>query len=553
MDDGQDQQSQQSQQKSQGNVQGDDAAIFSLKLGGDQPGQEGKAPAAPASQPSRTSQPLASAPPPLTPAPITPTPATPSAPSQPSAAPQFAPYPLPAGNPATPASPSAQLSSQPSSQPQAQTPTSGSMYLLAPLPPRRRGPLGRPFPLPLSALIVMTCAALLALAFGGRVLVLHGDWSEGAGAAGVVALLLAITVALGALLRLAAGRRTLGFVLLTVMLLVALTGAGVVGLARSDSLHSVQARAMEQNGQWSLAIHQYQLTGQKAPNAPDIARVYDAWGEQALQQGDYRGALTRFQTVLDDYDESGAAVARAQKGQFDTYVAWLKNDPSHLPYHDAIVVFTNYGANAGCDSSCQTTLADVAPQAHFLYGEQLLAQKQYATAITEFSRVTSEYKTSAYAKQAHAKAAEAYYAYGQQQISSQNCGSAATQYQTLAKDYKDTPEGAKARIALAAPQDVTGFINNAPSNPTPTVHLSQQVNVNTFFFSDEYSTSIDPKSGQFTFKHVAQGTYYITTSRSVPGSIEYAWWYETGGSSAIFTITVTPLCTATVTGLAFSK
>jgi hypothetical protein len=39
----------------------------------------------------------------------------------------------------------------------------------------------------------------------------------------------------------------------------------------------------------------------------------------------------------------------------------------------------------------------------------------------------------------------------------------------------------------------------------------------------------------------------------VPGSIEYAWWYETGGSSAIFTITVTPLCTATVTGLAFSN
>lgn len=507
MDEGREQREQQSQpnQQSQpGEAQRDDAAAFSLKLGGDQP-QPGEAPPPlQPSQPSQPSQPLQS-----------------SYPSQPS-------------QPLTPSQPSQPL-------------TPGAVQPQTPLPQpaalRKRGPLGRPFPLPLSALIVLGCAALLAIVYGARVMVLHGDWAEGAAVAGVVALALAILVALVALLRVAAGRRTIGFGLLTIALLVALTGAGVAGLAGSTPLHRAQAQAMEKSGQWSLAIHEYQQAGQKAPNAPDIARVYDAWGEQALKQGDFQGALTHFQTVLDDYDQSGAAVPRAQKGQFDTYVAWLQKDSGHAPYHDAIVVFTNYATNTGCDSACQATLDEVTPQAHLLYGEQLLLQKKYGPAITEFGKVTSQYKTSPYAKQAHTRAAQAFYAYGQQQISNQNCDEAVTLYQTLTKDYKDTPEAGKAQTALDAPQDVTGYIKNAPTNPSPTVHLSTRMNFNAFFFSDEYSTSLDPKSGQFTFKRVAQGTYYLSTSRPVTGGIDYIAWWADSAHTSYFSFSVTPLCT----------
>ena len=521
MDEGREQREQQSQQGQPGEASRDDAAAFSLQLGGDQP-QPGKAPQP--SQPSQPSQPVQSSYPSQPSQPL-----SSSQPSQP-LAPQFAPYPLPGGATATPSQPLTPGVVQPQTPP-------------PPPAPRKRGPLGRPFPLPLSALILLGCAALLAIVYGARVMVLHGDWAEGAAAAGVVALALAILVALVALLRVAAGRRTIGFGLLTIALLVALTGAGVAGLSGSTPLHRAQAQAMEKNGQWSLAIHEYQQAGQKAPNAPDIARVYDAWGEQALKQGAFQGALTHFQTVLDDYDQSGAAVSRAQKGQFDTYVAWLKKDPDHLPYHEAIVVFTNYATNAGCDSACQATLAEVTPQAHLLYGEQLLLQKQYVPAITEFGKVTTQYTTSPYAKQAHTRAAQAFYAYGQQQISNQNCDEAVTLYQTLTKDCKDTPEAGKAQTALDAPQDVTGVIKNAPSNPLPTVHLSKQINVNSYYFSDEYSTSLDPKSGQFTFKRVAQGTYYITTSRPISGGVQYSWWYKIADPSVIFSVAVTPLCT----------
>ena len=518
MDEGQEQQGQQGLPAGQPGAHGGDGAAFSLRLGGDQTEQP--------------TQPVPVPPPPLTPTPSTPGSRPVSQPVSQPLEPGFAPYPLSGGGATTPPQPQAPQAPQ----------SSGAMHVMTPPAPRKSGPLGRPFPLPLSALIVLVCVALLAIVFAVRVLLLHGDWADGAAAMGVVALALALVVALVALLRVAAGRRTIGFGLLTVTLLAALLGAGAAGIAGSGRLHSVQAQQMEKNGQWSLAIHEYQQAGQKAPNAPDIARVYDTWGEQSLAHGDYRGALTRFQTVLDDYDQSGAAVPRAQKGQFDTYVAWLNKDPGHLPYHEAIVVFTNYANNAGCDSACQKTLAEVAPQAHYLYGEQLMTQKQYAAAITEYGKVTAQYGSSAYAKQAHSRAAQAYFAYGQQQINNQNCSSATLLYQTLTKDYKDTPEAAKAKTALDAPQDVTGTIKNAPTNPSPTAHLSKRMNFTSFFFSNEYSTSLDAKTGQFTFKHVAQGTYYLSTSRPVSGGIDYVAWWADSAHTTYFSFSVTPLC-----------
>ena len=407
---------------------------------------------------------------------------------------------------------------------------------------RKSGALGRPLPLPVALLVGLGCFVLLALVFVVRVLALGGDWADGASTVGIVALALVATTAVAAALRFAAGRRSLGFAFLSLVLLIALAITGVAGLASSAQLHQAQAQTLERNGQWSAAINQYGLTGQKGPNAPDIARVQNSWGEQLLKQGDYQGALAHFQAVLDDYSQSGVEVARAQKGQFQVYAAWLKNDPNHLPYREAITVFVNYASNSACASDCKATLAEIAPQAYFLYGSQLLSQKRYQAAITQFDKVTSQYKSSSYAKQAHVKAATAYLAYGQQQITSLDCSGAVTTYKTLVASYKDTPEAGKAQTALAAPQDVTGFIVNAPGNPASTMHLSKQMNFKAFFFSNEYSTSIDGKTGQYIFKLVAQGTYYLTLSHQVSNGTDYfAWWIDTAHTK-YYTITVTPLC-----------
>lgn len=409
------------------------------------------------------------------------------------------------------------------------------------IPERSRGPLGKPFPFSVSLLVVVGSIVLLALVFGVRVLLLGGDWADGAVAMGMVALALAAVFGLIALLRAAVGRRSLSFALLTIVLVAGLAASGAVGLVGSAPLHLVQAQAMEKSGQWAVAIREYGLSGQKGSDAPDIARVQNAWGEQLLQRGDYQGALTHFQTVLDDYQESGDAVQRAQLGQFQAYAAWMKKDASSVPYRDAITAFANFGSNLNCNSDCQATLADVAPEAYYLYGAQLLQQKRYQLAITELTKLESQYASSQYASQGHAKAATAYLAYGQQQISGQQCAGAVSTYTTLVANYKDTPEAKSAQNALNAPQDVKGFITKPPTNPAATVHLSKHMNWSTVYFSDEYSTSVDTKTGAFTFKLVAQGTYYLSMTHPVSGAIEYFAW-PLNNAPGYFSFPVTPLC-----------
>lgn len=498
-------------------------------------------------QPAQPVQPTtgapAYAPPPLTPAP--PVPATPSAPI-PSG-------PLPAGAaiPSTPGSPYPSgygytpMPSQPSS--------SGRLSVISSrVPERSRGPLGKPFPFSVSLLVVVGSIVLLALVFGVRVLLLGGDWADGAVAVGMVAVALAAVFGLIALLRATVGRRSLSFALLTIVLVAGLAVSGVVGLVGSAPLHLAQAQAMEKSGQWAVAIREYGLSGEKGPDAPDIARVQNAWGAQLLQRGDYQGALTHFQTVLDDYQESGDAVQRAQMGQYQAYAAWMKQDASGVPYRDAITAFANFGSSPDCDSACKATLADVTPEAYYLYGAQLLQQKRYQLAITEFTKLESQYAASSYASQGHAKAATAYLAYGQQQITSQQCAGAVSAYKTIITSYKDTPEAKTAQNALNAPQDVTGFITGAPASPLPTVHLSKHMNFNTYFFSDEYSTSLNSTTGAFTFKLVAQGTYYISTSRPVSGATEYEAWTDSA-TNAFYAITVAPLCPVQVPTLEYKK
>lgn len=505
----------------QPNPQQDEAIAFSIKVGSDQQAK---------SQPLTPTPPV-NVPPPLTPVPQTP----PTTPIQ--------------GAPSTPTAPSApgpQYSTgygQIQTPPPPQTPSQpGVSPIAARLPERTRGPLGRPFPVLLTLVVFVGSVVLLALVFGARVLVLSGDWADGAATAGTVALALAVVFGVIALLRAVAGRRSLGFALLTILLLVALAVTGAAGLLGSAPLHLAQAQAMEKSGQWGIAIREYSLSGQKGPNAPDLARVQNAWGEQLLQQNDYQGALTHFQTVLDDYQQSGAALSHAQKGQFQAYVAWMKNDPDHVPYREAITAFANYSSSPDCASDCKATLDEVAPQAYYLYGTQLLAQKRYQLAVTEFGKLATLYSSSTYAKQAHAKAAAAYLGYGQQQISNQDCTGAVTSYKTIVANYKDTPEATTAQNALNAPQDVSGIIANPLSNPAATAHLSKSMNFNAFYFSDEYSTTVDTKTGAFTFKLVAQGTYYLSMSHPISGGVDYYAWPTDNTGKTFFSFAVTPLC-----------
>lgn len=435
------------------------------------------------------------------------------------------------GYPGYPGSPSLPLDAQ------ALAPyrTPSSWALPQTKPPSR---LARPFPFWLCVLLFVGAFVLLAFVYSAVEVVAHGDWSDGARAAGLAALVLAGVALIVLAARLVSGRRAFVTITLGLLMTVLLAGAGAGGITFAAPLHGIEARSLEQSGQWPGAIREYQLAGEAAPNAPNIARVYDEWGEQSLASGNFEQATITFGTVVTTYSKSGAGYDRAQQDLFKTYTTWLQSSPQTLSYTDAIADFVAYRALPACDATCQSSAQDAEAHARYLYGTQLAGQQHFNDAIKQFETVQAQFPKSSYAPQAHRAAATAYYSLGQQQLK-QTCADAVPTYQALAKKYGDTPEGKKAKSALDAPQRVTGKIINYPSNPVPTVMLSRSADPNNFSFSQEYTTT-PGSGGAFTFKSVAQGNYNIATLRTTATEEEETWYQSSSGN--LYTVHVGPLC-----------
>ena len=398
--------------------------------------------------------------------------------------------------------------------------------------------LAKPFPFWLSLLLPVGAFVLLAFLYSAVEVVAHGDWSDGARVAGIGGLVLAAVALFVLIIRLIAGRRAFTTIALGVLTAALLAGAGAGGITFSAPLHGIEARSLEQSGQWAGAIREYQLTGETAPNAPDVARVYDEWGEQTLAKGSYEQAAITFETVITTYTQTTAADNRAQQDLFKTYTTWLQANPQGIPYPDAIADFVAYRGLSACDATCRGNSQDAEAQARFLYGSQLASQSQYGDAIKQFETVQAQFPKSAYTPRAHGAAATAYYNLGQQQLK-QTCSDAVPTYQTLAKKYGDTPEGRKAKAALAAPQRVTGKIVNYPNNPVPTIMLSRSADPANFSFSQDFSTT-PGAGGSFTFNNVAQGNYNIATLRTTASQEEETWYQDDSGN--LYTVHVGPLC-----------
>lgn len=531
------------------------------------PGTYPSQPAGAAPYPSYPAYPSAPYPYPTSPGATTP--GAPSLPLTPGAAPGYPGYPPAPGQPAypglpsmplapgapypeTPATPYYPIASAP--YPYAGPPSQHSMVVLgaapATIPLVPQGPLGRPFPLWLTALIAVGSLALLVVAFLGGSLAAGQDWAGSALVAGIAAALLALGAIALLLVRVARGRRAGSAIALGVVGIVLLASIGLGGVAGAAPIHALQAGSLEGSGSWSAAIHEYALSGEHAPNAPNIARVYDEWGESLLKQGTYSAALGRFNTVVTTYAQSGtAALDRANRGLFDTYGRWITANTPDVPYINAIAFVEQYAQSGACDASCHATGATYAAQGRFQYGEQLLAQNNYLEATVQFDAVQSKYPTSSFAPQAHAEGAKAYLALGKQQIGGENCATdAVATYQTLAQHYGDTPQGKEAQGALKAPVTVSGHISGPyPHSPTPTGVLSKHIDPNNFYLSSEYTTGIDAGSGKFSFHNVQQGTYNFSTVAYLSSETDYVYWY--GDNHNYYFVQVGPLCTVQLDNL----
>jgi TolA-binding protein len=407
--------------------------------------------------------------------------------------------------------------------------------------PTQASSTARPFTPQQSVFLFVGALLLIALTYVVVELVFRGDWSDGARAAGIVALSLAAVTVIVAITRFARGRRSPMMVILSFGMLAILLATGIASLSQINSLHLAQAHSFERSGEYGGAIQEYALYGESAPKSVDIARTYLEWGNSYLKQRQYRDAAARFAIVVSQYDKSGQSYIQARQKLFETYATWLKTGQP-IPYANAINALASYRTDPACDPACQSDVGAVEAQARYLYGAQLAAAHQYTAAITQFNSVQQLFPKSPYATKSYQGAAQAYWAVGQSQLTT-SCPSAVPTYQTLVKSYGDTDEGKKAKSALGAPQTVTGVVTHAPGNPLPTIYLAKKLNpsASNFSFSKDYTTKLDAKTGKFTFKNVKPGTYYFVTARDLGTQIEYTYLkYSDGGKPA--PVTVGPLC-----------
>jgi hypothetical protein len=267
-----------------------------------------------------------------------------------------------------------------------------------------------------------------------------------------------------------------------------------------------------------------------------------------------------------NFAHSGALSDRGNAGLFHTYSAWVRTNGADVPYLDAFAFFQQYRHSSACTGSCSTDVATIDGQARFQFATQRAKLGDYGTAVIQLEYIQSADASSPYASQAHSIAPPLYYEYGQQQIAGQyyiaygndytaspGCDLAVEAYKTLVKEYSSSPEAKKATAALAASQNVSGTILHYPTGLATTVSLSKNAYAppccapvtGGYYFSQDYSTSLNTGNGSYVFHSVPQGSYHISV-RASDGSM--TWWYV-GTSGTLTGIPVLPLCPTHVVDL----
>jgi tetratricopeptide (TPR) repeat protein len=415
-----------------------------------------------------------------------------------------------------------------------------------------------PFPRKIAIYVALVPFGFLLLGFLIQTLIARGDWAQGSFAAGIDALLLGGAVVVGAVVRYQLGRRANKSLQLSGILAGVLVVTGVGGMIFAHTGHLLIAQSMERSGKYQSAVSEYQAYGEKAPNAPNVARAEVEWGEQLLGQKQYSAAATHLDAATSAYKKDQGLTDRANKDLFLAYSAWMEAGGTGMPYGTAAAHLAAYRTSNACDASCKPTVGTLEAQVRYLDAGQLASKGDPIGAAAEFDAVQAQFPNSQFAANAHTEGAKVYLAYGQAQLDdgSACAGSSSTQpdqvskyqqllatFKTLSTNYSDTPEGQQAAQMLAAPQQVTGTVTNLPTTnplaPRPIAYLSKAIDESKAYFSDEFKTPIG-KDGTFTFSAVAQGDYNLHTERDLGNQMEFRIKKNAAGNP--YAIHVGPLC-----------
>jgi tetratricopeptide (TPR) repeat protein len=412
-----------------------------------------------------------------------------------------------------------------------------ALVVVAPALPARTAKRPRRAPLPvalLSALLLVGAGLALVAAAAGLALALTADdWGSGARAAGIACLALAV-LCLGASLVRSVRTRGLAYLGLAATVVWGMAGGGTLTVV--NPLRLAQGHALEASHDWPGALRAYLLAGEDGTASDDPARVYIEWGDDLAAQGQYAGAVDRYEQAIVRYPLARAQQGRASARLWPVYATWLSVPSTTLPYAGIIQSLRGYQRSVWCASDCQTTAAALEAQARFAYGLELAGQQQYTQAIKWLESVRAADPTSPFVARAHATVATVYYALGEAQLRGPTCTAALPTFQALASTYKDTPEGRRAIAALAAPVRVSGRLTGYPAYSAPTMYLSTKV-YSASHFSDDYSAALDG-AGNFAFGQVTPGNYNLSAAFG-DGSGRYWQAAQTGN---LYAVVAAPLC-----------
>lgn len=428
---------------------------------------------------------------------------------------------------------------------------------LPPTPAKEPSMLIQPMP----AWMFITSVIIVASVLAALVFFTGSDWAAGAQTSGTIALVLGVLLliafgvrsALGMLASTNTHRRAQ--VLSAVLLALLLFAFGGFGLAGQNSIHVLQAHAMEAQQNWPVAINEYEASGQSAPASTDIARTYDGWGKQLTGKQQFSDAIAKFDTVIRDYSQATLQVAQAQKDEIAAYQSWASLALQQQKYQDATshydeLLDKKLNNTAVCDSACQNTISALDATAYYNLAEKQYHQavsqpsaQAYGDAVASFQKLTTGFPNAPEVQRAHGDYARALLADGKANLTT-TCSNAVTLYTQLSTSFSDTAEGQEAAVALKQPQPVKGhFTSSIPSGAnTPEVGLVQGISAsmssNAFYAILAKSPVQRVKSdGTFSFSPIKQDTYYLVwgVSNSSTGSVVFL-------VGQRYAATVGPLC-----------
>jgi tetratricopeptide (TPR) repeat protein len=379
------------------------------------------------------------------------------------------------------------------------------------------------------------------------------DWATGAMISGLLAIILAILLVIGACVRVALGmlsennprrRVQVASAISLVLLLLLFSG---MGLSQQNGLHLAQARYLEAHQSWSTAIAEYQAAGENTGSAVDVARTYDEWGEAQNKQQEYAGAVTSFSIVLEHYQQDQSELSRARSGIIAAYLGWAGQAAQQQDYAGATAHYNALLALAFCSSAanCAPAAQSRDATAYYHLGEQMLARRQYVQAVNAYQTLTARFPNAPESGQIHAHYAQALWGQGQQQLSSA-CSNALSTYRLLARSFADTSEGKQAAIALTKPVPLKGrFTQSVPGSPYhPTAYLVKglTVGIQQYQFPpllEKAPAATIHSDGTFSFASVPRGTYELVWSSDNTLHFYYAY----SGKQVLYIAHVGPLCT----------